>query len=316
MTDLPLVGVLTPAYNEEAYIEECLESVLAQTHANWRLVAVDNASSDRTFEILQRYAAKDERISVMRNPETVSIVANYNIACRQLAPDAKFCKIIAADDWLYPTCLEEMVKLGVAYPNIGLIGALSRAKGGVDPCRFPFESNVVSGREVMREFLLNSTHLLGAPTPLMYRADLVRRQERFFGADTLQTDADACLRILAEHDYGFVHQVLTYTRDRPASMTSFADRFNVYLPNQIEFLINFGPSCFDEAELKAVLADFMRRYYNDLGAEAFRGRDKEYWDYHRRRLTDLGRPLSRARLMLNAFFFAAEAAVQRVRRRL
>jgi len=316
MTDLPLVGVLTPAYNEEAHVEECLESVLAQTHPNWRLVAVDNASEDRTFEIFQRYAAKDSRITVMRNPETVPIVANYNIACRQLAPDAKFCKIIAADDWLYPTCLEEMVKLGIANPNVGLIGAYSRARGGVDPSRFPFQGDVVSGRDAMREFLLNNTHLIGAPSPLMYRADLVRSEERFFRNDTLHTDVDACLRILAEHDYGFVQQVLTYTRDRPASMTALADRFNVYLPNQIEFLINFGPSCFEEAECKRVLADRVRRYYNDLGGQVFRGRGKEYWDYHRRRLAELGRPLNEARLILNALFFGAEAAVQRMRRHL
>jgi glycosyltransferase involved in cell wall biosynthesis len=316
MTDLPLVGVLIPVYNEEAHIEECVESVLAQTHANWRLVAVDNASQDRTFEILQRYAGKDSRISVVRNPKTTDIVENYNIAGRQLAPEASFCKYIGGDDWLYPTCLEEMVKLGVAHPNVGLIGAYSRARGGVDPFRFPFPGDVVSGRDVMAEFLLHDTHLVGAQTPLMYRADLVRRGERFFRSDKLHTDVYASLEILSDHDYGFVQQVLTFTRERPASMTAFADRVNVYIPNQIEFLLNFGAVCFEEAECKRLVADRMRRYYNNLGEQVFRKRDKEYWDYQRGRLAELGRPLNHARLALNAFFYAAEAAVQRVRWRL
>lgn len=315
MTNLPLVSVLTPVYNEEAFVEECLNSVLSQTYSNWRMVVVDNASQDRTFEIVQRYVAKDSRISVVRNPSTVPILSNYNIAFRLVPAEAKYCKVIAGDDWLFPACLQEMVALAESNPGVGLIGAYSLGRaGGIEPHRFPFAGDVVSGRDVTREYLLQGAHLVGAPTPLMYRADLVRRTDPFLHEDKLHSDAEVCLRILAEHEFGFVRQVLTCTRDRAGSTTSFADRYDVYLPNRLEFLAEFGPQCVEHAELQRVFAGVLRDYYNRLGEAAARGRDKEYWDYHRRRLTALGRPLSRSRVMWNAVTYWMEAVTRRLRR--
>ena len=62
---LPLVSVVTPVYNGERHLEECLESVLAQRYPHWDHVVVDNASGDRSVEIARRYAAKDPRIRVV-----------------------------------------------------------------------------------------------------------------------------------------------------------------------------------------------------------------------------------------------------------
>src|SRR5258708_1290436 len=81
----PLVSVVTPAYNEERYIQECIDSILAQTYSNWHLVVVDNGSTDRTFDIVQSNVAKDSRISTIRNESTVPVIENYNIAFRQLS---------------------------------------------------------------------------------------------------------------------------------------------------------------------------------------------------------------------------------------
>ena len=58
----PLVSVLTPVFNGEPYLVQAIESVLAQTYTNWEYVLVDNASTDRTAEIIQRYVDKDPRI--------------------------------------------------------------------------------------------------------------------------------------------------------------------------------------------------------------------------------------------------------------
>src|SRR5262245_26084808 len=134
----PLVGVVVPAYNEEQYIRECVDSVLAQSYQNWHLVIVDNASTDQTFDIIQAYLAKDNRLSIVRNETTVPVIENYNIAFRHLSPEAKYCKALGADDWLYPECLERMVCLAEANPSVALVGAFSLAGGRVNPSHFPF----------------------------------------------------------------------------------------------------------------------------------------------------------------------------------
>jgi glycosyltransferase involved in cell wall biosynthesis len=53
VSERPLVWVMTPVYNGERYLAECIESVLAQTHENWQYLVVDNCSSDGTSEIVR-----------------------------------------------------------------------------------------------------------------------------------------------------------------------------------------------------------------------------------------------------------------------
>src|SRR5512132_1578633 len=112
-----LVSVVTPAYNEERYLRECIESVLAQTYTHWDYTIVNNCSTDRTLEIAQEYAARDPRIRIHNNETFVPVIANHNIAFRNISPQSKYCKVVGADDWLYPECLEKMVGLAERHPN-------------------------------------------------------------------------------------------------------------------------------------------------------------------------------------------------------
>src|SRR5215471_4874584 len=94
----PLVSVLVPVYNCEAYLEECLESVLRQTYANWECVVVNNRSTDGTLAIAEQFAARDSRIRIHNNTEFVRVVRNHNNAFEQMSPRAKYCKLVQADD--------------------------------------------------------------------------------------------------------------------------------------------------------------------------------------------------------------------------
>src|SRR2546422_11003588 len=97
----PLVSVVTPVYNGESYLRECIDSVLAQTYSNWDYTIVDNCSSDRTLEIALEYAARDSRIRVHRNEIFVRVNENFNNAVRQISAQSQYCKVVAADDWLF-----------------------------------------------------------------------------------------------------------------------------------------------------------------------------------------------------------------------
>src|SRR5262245_9335007 len=107
----PPVSVLTPVYNGENYLAECIESVLAQSYQNWEYIIVNNCSTDRSLEIAQSYAQKDARICIRNNRTLVGVSENHNIAVGQISPASKYCKVVHADDWLFPECIMEMVKV-------------------------------------------------------------------------------------------------------------------------------------------------------------------------------------------------------------
>src|SRR4051812_42168094 len=92
---MSVVSIVTPAYNEENYLRECIESVLSQTYQDWNYTIVDNCSDDGTHEIAASYAKRDARIQVIRNDRTVSAIDNHNIAFRAISKDCKYCKLIA-----------------------------------------------------------------------------------------------------------------------------------------------------------------------------------------------------------------------------
>src|SRR5215510_13202262 len=106
---LPRVSIVTPVYNNAEYLAECIESVLAQTYPNWDYTIVNNCSTDGTLTMAQAYAARDARIRVVTNERFVPVIQNYNNAVRQTSAESAYCKILAADDWLFPECLQRMV---------------------------------------------------------------------------------------------------------------------------------------------------------------------------------------------------------------
>lgn len=65
MKEQPLVSVITPVYNVERYLAQCLDSVINQTYPNLEIICVNDGSRDGSPDILRRYADEDARIQVI-----------------------------------------------------------------------------------------------------------------------------------------------------------------------------------------------------------------------------------------------------------
>ena len=92
----PRVSVGMPVYNSERYLEEALESLLAQSFGDFELVVSDNASSDRTGDICRAYASKDERIRYFRMRRNYGVIDNFNNVFR--LSTGEYFKWAASDD--------------------------------------------------------------------------------------------------------------------------------------------------------------------------------------------------------------------------
>ena len=161
----PFVSIVTPVYNGETYLRECIESVLAQTYSNWEYIVVNNCSTDGTLGIAEEYSCRDRRIHVHSNDSLLPIIANHNRAFRLISTESKYCKVVSGDDWLYPECIARMVELAEANPSVGLVGSYQLSGGGgkwyLRTYGLPYSSTVVSGREISRAHLLGTLDVLG-----------------------------------------------------------------------------------------------------------------------------------------------------------
>jgi glycosyltransferase involved in cell wall biosynthesis len=297
----PLVSLVTPVYNEEQYLAECIESVLAQTYQNWEYTVVDNCSTDTTAAIAEVYAGKDPRIRVHRNTTFLPQMPNFNHALRQISADSKYCKMVLGDDWLFPECLQRMVDTAERYPSAGLVSSYALEGGRVTLTGLSYHSTLVDGREACRRHLLERLHIFGTQTSVLYRADLVRARERFFDESTVHSDTEVCFELLKNTDFAFVHQVLTYTRVRPSSVYAQALELDTSWQAHLRLLMNYGPTYLTTEELSTEVADHVAGYYRFLGKNLLRGRDKTFWDFHHRTLLAAGIGFRRTRIVLGLF---------------
>jgi glycosyltransferase involved in cell wall biosynthesis len=290
---LPLVSVLTPVHNGADHLAECIESVLAQTYTHWDYTIVNNCSTDESLAIAQKYASADSRIRVVNNDRFLGILQNHNHTARMISPESKYCKFVFADDWLYPNCIEEMVRIAEQHPSVGLVGAYTMDGRAVRWHGPPYPSYRVPGKEVCRSRLLGGPYVCGTMTSLLIRSDLVRKRANLFTARHLQADMEACFDILQESDFGFIHQVLSFSRERGDATDSLASNINSQRLGDFIIFLKYGPALLDKAEYEARWKKVRQQYHRVLAHNVLRFRPKQFWKYHEETLAAYGGRIDR-----------------------
>lgn len=233
----PLVSVGLPVYNGENFLEEALDSILAQTFRDFELIISDNASKDRTQEICKAYASEDHRIRYYRAEKNHGAAWNYNRVFE--LSTGQYFKWAAHDDKCAPSFLQRCLELlaispdaVICYPRTTLIDEngntvamdentlnlssqdiLTRFRDTLNPMRLCH--NVMFG--LMRSQILGNTRLLGN-----YLA------------------ADRCL--LAELSlYGpflEIPEYLFYRRKRPGNIGTSIEHMEFYDPSRkVKFVL-------------------------------------------------------------------------------
>jgi glycosyltransferase involved in cell wall biosynthesis len=308
MRNEPLLSVLTPVYNGEGFLSECIESVLKQTYAHYEYVIINNCSRDRTLEIASTFAKRDDRIRVHNNNEFVGVIENHNIAFRLISPNSKYCKIVSADDTIFPDCITRMVELAELHASAGIVGSYQQSGKSVLWQGFSYPKAIFAGRDVCRQIFIdgNPSFGFGSPTSLLYRADLVRNTDHFYPNLSPHADTSACFSILRDSDFAFVYQVLCWERTHEQTQSSRSAEINRYSSAYLNDLIQYGPSYLTKDEYERLLQKTLRRYREFLAVNLFRSRGREFWDYHESRFKELGFPISNAML--------AKAGIQKILR--
>jgi glycosyltransferase involved in cell wall biosynthesis len=286
MTAKPLVWVVTPVYNGERYLVECIESVLAQTYENWQYLVVDNCSTDRTPDIVSDYAARDARVGLYRSAEFLPIIANWNRALRLIPGDATYCKVVHADDTLFPECLERMVDVAERNSSVALVTSYALWGEEVRHQGVPYPVEVADGREICRLTLQGKCYVFGSPSSTLLRAAEVRARPAFYNEQNLHADTEVCFDLLKAADLGFVHQILTRTRVHHEAMTPLSVKINTFHDAWLRIYMKYGELYLGRREYRRRLVARLRSYAVFLAKAAVKAkfRDPRFRKHHRRAL--------------------------------
>lgn len=171
----PLISIIVPLFNAGKYLAHCLDSILAQSYANWQLILVNDGSADDSGKICDRYAGQDVRIQVIHQTNTgVSGARNQGI---EQAKGDYLC-FVDADDHILPDYLSALVRELPADSGRGLIihGMLQTDQEGNISHTLRFGEQSFTGNDKYKAFTETEIFRFGSPFSKLYNLSLIRQQ--------------------------------------------------------------------------------------------------------------------------------------------
>lgn len=239
----PLVSIITPTYNHEKYIAECIESVLRQRYPNWEMIIIDDGSTDSTPDIIGGYG--DPRIVYIRKEHRgiEFLGENYNHALERSRGD--LIVILEGDDYIPETRLERQIPV---FKDKEIILSHGRCVNVLDNKSVAYSSlfkgDVLRNGPVGSAFkiLLNGFNMIGTQSVMVRRSALLEiggfTQPHYLPL----VDYPTWMKLALKGCFNFIPEVLGYWRRHPLSVTmNKSDQiFNGFIRFCNEFVYSFG----------------------------------------------------------------------------
>lgn len=191
MTDSPLVSILSPCYNVEKFLPQCLDSIINQTYSNLQIVLIDDGSKDDTWRVMQDYAGKDNRIEIYHQ-ENHGVAYTRNQLLEKIKGD--YFLFIDSDDWIEPNMIEylatqakredaDMVTCDIVI-NDRLVS-------------YEYEYNIYNKEEAVKRFLYH-LEFRGSLCNKFCRSTLLHHRPSFHQDISFGEDALFCWELLKE----------------------------------------------------------------------------------------------------------------------
>lgn len=192
------VSVIVTVYNIERYIAQCLDSLLAQKGLIFEIICVDDVSTDKSLEILQRYRVRDARIRIIQNQKNMGPASSRNIGFRNALGEYWYC--IDGDDMLYEGALYTMYQtakdndldlLGFSAKSIYSHERFKKVHMENEYVRKGRYDVVTDGRDLFCKLIKNGDHACSALMFYIFKAewfvesDLFAEEGLRFGEDTM-----------------------------------------------------------------------------------------------------------------------------------
>lgn len=210
----PRVSVVVPTYNNAAFVEATIESILAQTFTGFEVLISDHESTDDTWERLAKFSF-DPRVTLWQTPHGGGAPANWQAVTDRA--QGEFIKLVCGDDLIYPTCIAEQVAAMDAHPEVTLVTArrdLIDAHGAVLPggrgtARL---RGLVDGRLALRRTVRSGTNIFGEPATVLMRRSALTAAGGWWSDFPYVIDAATYALVLLQGDAYAVNRSLAAFR--------------------------------------------------------------------------------------------------------
>lgn len=214
----PEVTVLIPFYNTGPYIYDAIESVFQQTYQAWKLIVIDDGSTDDTISLVEKYLA-DPRVTLIKNYKNHGQSKTLNIGLS--ITDTPWVITLDSDDWFYPHTLAELVNEAERVPqHVGII------HGNLTAC-FEEHGKIirmvnVSGHQVTDryQFLLSYNGIC----PRFYRTSALKEVGGFPFDDPYAgrhiEDLPVLLKLIEKYQFHYVDKNLYHYRQHGGMETN------------------------------------------------------------------------------------------------
>ena len=214
MSDFPAVSVVIPSFNHERYVEEAVRSVLEQSYPNVELIVVDDASTDRSAEILKRLAG-EHGFTFVRNEQNLHLNPTLERGLR--LAKGEYVSILASDDAILPHKIEKQVaylqatgKDGVYANGVYLLDDGSRAPIDLGDVAPRFENGTI----------LRYVYTQDTQAPLLQSALIGRKPLLSLWPIRSQFKSDdwvTLIKLLEGYEIGFIDEPLFLYRQHTAN---------------------------------------------------------------------------------------------------
>jgi glycosyltransferase involved in cell wall biosynthesis len=158
------ISIVMPAFNEERFIGEAIESILAQSFKDYELIILDDGSADRTLEIARGYAQRDSRIRVESHPNMgISPTLNRGFA---LAKN-EWVAMLQADDVMMPNRFERQFAFLAEHPELAVAAGWCRHIDGHGRIIGRGKSSLTTHEEVQKLYVANELVALNCSTAIV-----------------------------------------------------------------------------------------------------------------------------------------------------
>lgn len=271
MINTPLVTIVVISYNHSRFLVECLNSIQSQTYRNIELIVADDASTDNSLSVIEAWLLENNRIAKKQFHKINTGVVQTLNECIALA-QGKYIKLLAADDYLAPTCIEKSVTFleqkeqhyGMVFTDIYAVNNDS----AILPDYADYNALASCGPETFNKELLKGNRI--AALSVCMKLDVLK-ETGAYDTEFLTEDYYRWLKIAEKYLIGYIPEKLAYYRFHDSNISKHKQQ----LVEEDSFILSmrFDKTGYNKTNINAYI---IQRFIDDTLNERILSEFKHY----------------------------------------